>query len=87
MVDTVIVQKKHIIKTEQLWRLASMSVEDQMKFVLRLTPAMHKKIKRNAKLNNTSMNKEITNILADSFSKKTTESLLADIVKLLEKGK
>ena len=64
-----------------------MSVEDQMKFVLRLTPAMHKKIKRNAKLNNTSMKKEITNILADSFSKKTTESLLADIVKLLEKGK
>ena len=64
-----------------------MSVEDQMEFVLRLTPAMHKKIKRNAKLNNTSMNKEITNVLADSFSKKTTESLLSDIVKLLEKGK
>ena len=64
-----------------------MSVEDQMKFVLRLTPAMHKKIKRNAKLNNTSMNKEITNRLTDSFSKKTTEILLGDIVKLLEKSK
>jgi len=33
------------------------------------------------------MNKEITNRLTDSFSKKTTESLLGDIVKLLEKSK
>jgi hypothetical protein len=65
----------------------AVAVEEQVKFVLRLTPAMHKKIKRSAKLNNTSMNKEITNRLTDSFSKKTTESLLGDIVKLLEKSK
>ena len=60
--------------------------EEQVKFVLRLTPAMHKKIKRNAKLNNRSMNKEITNIVSDAFSKKTTDNLLRDIIKLLEKG-
>ena len=60
--------------------------EEQVKFVLRLTPAMHKKIKRNAKLNNTSMNKEITNVVSDAFSKKTTDNLLRDIIKLLEKG-
>ena len=60
--------------------------EEQVKFVLRLTPAMHKKIKRSAKLNNTSMNKEITNIVSDAFSKKTTDNLLRDIIKLLEKG-
>ncbi|MBL6688897.1 MAG: Arc family DNA-binding protein [Pseudomonadales bacterium] len=41
---------------------------EQVKFVLRLPPSLHKKIKRSAKANNTSMNKEITNILNDSFT-------------------
>ena len=62
-----------------------MAEEEQVKFVLRLTPGMHKKIKRIAKSNNTSMNKEITNILAQSFSKSSTDKLLDDIIGLLEK--
>ena len=62
-----------------------MAEEEQVKFVLRLTPAMHKKIKRSAKSNNTSMNKEITNILADSFSKSSTDKMLEEILKLVAK--
>ncbi|MCH7743563.1 MAG: Arc family DNA-binding protein [Proteobacteria bacterium] len=58
---------------------------DQVKFVLRLPPSLHKKIKRRAKTNNTSMNKEITNILNDSFNEKTTAKVLADLVRRLEK--
>ncbi|MCZ6504255.1 MAG: Arc family DNA-binding protein [Gammaproteobacteria bacterium] len=60
---------------------------DQVKFVLRLPPSMHKKIKRRAKTNNTSMNKEITNILNDSFSSATTAKVLNDLVRRLEKKK
>jgi plasmid stability protein len=60
---------------------------EQVKFVLRLPPSLHKKIKRRAKTNNTSMNKEITNILNDSFAGSTVENTLADLVKRLEKKK
>jgi plasmid stability protein len=60
---------------------------DQVKFVLRLPPSLHKKIKRRAKANNTSMNKEITNILNDSFSSATAEKVLTDLVSRLEKKK
>jgi hypothetical protein len=60
---------------------------DQVKFVLRLPPALHKKLKRRAKLNNTSMNREITNILNDSMSSTTTDKMLNDLVKRLEKKK
>lgn len=58
---------------------------DQVKFVLRLPPGLHKKIKRRARTNNTSMNKEITNILNDSFSATTTAKVLNDLVRRLEK--
>jgi len=61
--------------------------DDQVKFVLRLTPGMHNKIKRSAKSNNTSMNKEITNVLAESFSKTSTDKMLSELIKLLEKKK
>ena len=60
---------------------------DQVKFVLRLPPSLHKKIKRRAKSNNTSMNKEITNILNESFSSATTLKVLNDLVGRLEKKK
>ena len=60
---------------------------EQVKFVLRLPANLHKKIKRAAKSNNTSMNKEITNILTESFSKSSTDKTLADLVKRLEKKK
>ncbi len=60
---------------------------EQVKFVLRLPPALHKKIKRRAKSDNTSMNKEITNILNDSFSSDTTAKMLADLIQRLEKKK
>lgn len=64
-----------------------MAEAEQVKFVLRLPPSLHKKIKRSAKSNNTSMNKEITNILTDSFSKTTMEKTLTDLVQRLEKKK
>lgn len=60
---------------------------DQVKFVLRLPPNLHKKIKRRAKTGNTSMNREITNILNDSFNATTTEKVLSDLIKRLEKKK
>ena len=44
-----------------------MADTEQVKFVLRLPPSLHKKIKRRAKQNNTSMNKEITNILGNTL--------------------
>ena len=60
---------------------------EQAKFVLRLPAGLHKKIKRRARLNNTSMNKEITNILNDSFSSSTTAKVLNNLVERLEKKK
>ncbi|MEJ6515392.1 MAG: Arc family DNA-binding protein [Pseudomonadales bacterium] len=64
-----------------------MAEAEQVKFVLRLPPSLHKKIKRSAKSNNTSMNKEITNILTESFSKSSMEKTLTDLVQRLEKKK
>ncbi len=64
-----------------------MAETEQVKFVLRLPPSLHKKIKRSAKSNNTSMNKEITNILTESFSKSSTDKTLTDLVRRLEKKK
>lgn len=60
---------------------------DQVKFVLRLQPGLHKKIKRRAKSNNTSMNREITDILKESFSSATTNKILVDLVRRLEQEK
>lgn len=60
---------------------------EQVKFVLRLPPALHKKIKRRAKNNNTSMNKEITNILSGTMSGSSVEKTLEELVTRLEKKK
>ncbi|MFT5210555.1 MAG: hypothetical protein ACI9CE_002281 [Flavobacterium sp.] len=68
------------------WRNIVADVE-QVKFVLRLPPSLHRKIKRAAKSNNTSMNKEITNILNESFGKSTMEKTLSDLIQRLEKKK
>lgn len=62
-----------------------MAGEEQVKFVLRLPPTLHRKIKRRAKSNNTSMNKEITNILSDVVNQQSTEQLLKDLVARLER--
>ena len=64
-----------------------MADAEQVKFVLRLPPTLHKKIKRRAKSNNTSMNKEITNILKDAFNSSSAEDLLSDLIGRLEKKK
>ena len=64
-----------------------MADAEQVKFVLRLPPSLHKKIKRRAKQNNTSMNKEITNILNDSFGSASTAKMLTELVQRLEKKK
>lgn len=64
-----------------------MAKAEQVKFVLRLPPSLHKKIKRRAKANNTSMNKEITNILNGSMSSGSMQETLNDLVKRLEKKK
>lgn len=59
--------------------------DEQVKFVLRLPETMHRKIKKRAKTNNTSMNKEIVNILSESLGRATTDKMLTDLVKRLEK--
>ncbi len=64
-----------------------MADDEQVKFVLRLSPTLHKKIKRSARTNNTSMNKEITNILNESFSRTSSDKLLKELVTRLEKKK
>jgi hypothetical protein len=64
-----------------------MAQAEQVKFVLRLPPSLHRKIKRSAKSNNTSMNKEIMNILDKSFASSSVEVTLNDLVKRLEKKK
>jgi len=60
---------------------------EQVKFVLRLPEKIHKKLKRRAIANNTSMNKEITNILSDTFSNSTTDKKLSELISRLEKNK
>ena len=60
---------------------------EQVKFVLRLPPSLHKKIKRRARTNNTSMNKEITNVLSDAMSGAGVEKALEDLIYRLEKKK
>ena len=60
---------------------------EQVKFVLRLPEKTHKKLKRRAMVNNTSMNKEITNILNDTFSNSTTDKKLSELIERLEQNK
>ncbi|MDG2071596.1 MAG: Arc family DNA-binding protein [Pseudomonadales bacterium] len=62
-----------------------MAEAKQVKFVLRLPSGLHKKIKRRARANNTSMNKEITNILNDSFNSTSTDKKITDLISRLEK--
>ncbi|MGV0034372.1 MAG: Arc family DNA-binding protein [Candidatus Azotimanducaceae bacterium WSBS_2022_MAG_OTU7] len=62
-----------------------MAQAEQVQFVLRLLPSLHRTIKRSAKSNNTSMNREITNILNESFSASSVEVTLNDLVKRPEK--
>ncbi|HIE85426.1 MAG TPA: Arc family DNA-binding protein [Pseudomonadales bacterium] len=64
-----------------------MAQAEQAKFVLRLPASLHRKIKRSAKADNTSMNKKITNILNQSFADSSVEVTLNDLVKRLEKKK
>ncbi len=64
-----------------------MAVEEQVKFVLRLPPALHRKIKRRAKANNTSMNKEIVNVLSDAQGAPSGDKLVAELIERLEKKK
>ncbi len=52
-----------------------------VKFVLRIPPKLHRRIKRDAKANNTSMNKEIVNLLE---SKALDRKKVAYIIDLLE---
>lgn len=64
-----------------------MTDSEQVKFVLRLPPALHRKIKRRAKSNNTSMNKEIVNVLSASMAKGSTDKKLDELIARLEKKK
>lgn len=61
-----------------------MAADEQVKFVLRLPPTLHRKIKRRAKSNNTSMNKEITNILTEGLGQQSSDKLLRDLIERLE---
>lgn len=60
--------------------------EEQVKFVLRLPPNLHRKIRRRAKSNNTSMNKEITNILNEAFAKSSMDKKLEALINRLEEN-
>jgi hypothetical protein len=60
--------------------------DEQVKFVLRLPPTLHRKIRRRAKSNNTSMNKEITNILNEAFAKSSTDKKLESLINRLEEN-
>lgn len=60
---------------------------EQVKFVLRMSPTLHRKIKRRAKANNTSMNKEINNMLNDALSSKSMDGMLKELIERLEKKK
>jgi len=64
-----------------------MNHAEEVKSVLRLQPSLHKKIKRRAKTHNTSMNREITNILSGSMSSTSMEQTLNDLVVRLEQKK
>jgi len=64
-----------------------MAETELMKFIVRLPSRLHQKIKRRATLNNTSMNKEMINILTESFSKSSTDKTLAELVRRLEEKK
>lgn len=60
-------------------------MSDPIKFVLRIPPSLHKKIKRRAKTKNTSMNREIVNLLNERLSDaKSTEQLLEELISRLE---
>ena len=58
---------------------------ESVKFVLRLPPGSHKRVKRSAKANNTSMNKEICNIIKGHYSKPDLEVQLDRIEAMLKK--
>ncbi|MDH5737622.1 MAG: Arc family DNA-binding protein [Gammaproteobacteria bacterium] len=64
-----------------------MPSDEEVKFVLRLPESMHRKIKKRAKQNNTSMNKEIVNVLNETLGRATTDKMLSDLIKRLEKKK
>ncbi|MBT5700057.1 MAG: Arc family DNA-binding protein [Gammaproteobacteria bacterium] len=64
-----------------------MSQLEQVKFVLRLPPTIHLEVKRSAESNNTSMNKEIMNILSESLAGSSVKGVLNDLVKRLEDEK
>ena len=53
--------------------------EEVVKFVLRLNPKTHAKVKRGAKKNNTSMNKELANLIDAHYKKTSIEKSLDGI--------
>ncbi len=60
---------------------------DEVKFVLRIPPKLHAKVKRTAKKENTSMNKQIANMLNDHFSSGSVDKKLDAIIKRLDAKK
>lgn len=59
---------------------------EAVKFVLRLPPRSHKKVKRSAKTNNTSMNREICNIIDGHYTKPELTVQLDRIESMLKKS-
>lgn len=57
----------------------------EVKFVLRMPPQLHAKLKRRAKRSNTSMNKDMINILNSAVGEKSTDKLLIELIGRLEK--
>ena len=59
-------------------------MSEPVKFVLRIPKPIHRKVKRDAKDNNTSMNKIIVDALAARYDGLSDSQKLTKILKLLE---
>lgn len=64
-----------------------MAEENVVSFVLRLSPRTHRRIKKAAKANNTSMNREIANTLDARLDEGSISSRINEILARLPKRK
>jgi len=63
----------------------STGADPMVKFVLRLDPKLHKQIKKDAKSNNTSMNREINNVLRGTGKNSPQTLIITKLDEILAK--
>lgn len=66
------------------WNESMAIKQEPVKFVLRIPPSLHRRVKAAAKRNRTSMNKEIVNRLSSSIEGRDADALLKDLITALE---